>query len=376
MRPLLAIREAGLTAWSAKVPALLVFFLAAAMCAATLLTVGRSAQAEAEVLTRLDTAGARELTVSAKAADELLPALLVEQVAGLSVVDRAVGLTTPVDAYSTAVGPGGPAVQAWQVIGELGHVAVLVSGRWPLPGEALASTGAAETLGLVDGVGSVTTATAGLVTDHSVVGTFSPREPYDAMGTGVLVATTEAPSTPATAPMAATATTLSVILTDADEAARTQSLVIAMISPPDLGKLTLTSPVGLAELRGQVAGDLGSFGRSLLLGVLGGGALLTAVVVLADVLVRRPDLGRRRALGATRSSILALVVLRTAIPAVAGAVVGSVAGVLLAARLGAAPPPSFVIGTAVLAVLAATLSTLLPAGYAATRDPVRVLRTP
>ena len=52
--------------------------------------------------------------------------------------------------------------------------------------------------------------------------------------------------------------------------------------------------------------------------------------MLADVLVRRKDLGRRRALGATRGAIISLVTLRT----------------------------------------------LGPALYAATRDPVRVLRTP
>lgn len=49
-----------------------------------------------------------------------------------------------------------------------------------------------------------------------------------------------------------------------------------------------------------------------LLGVLGAGALLVAIVVLADVFVRRKDLGRRRALG----TIVALVIARTLLPAV------------------------------------------------------------
>lgn len=44
----------------------------------------------------------------------------------------------------------------------------------------------------------------------------------------------------------------------------------------------------------QVTGDLASFGRTLLLAVLGGGALFVTIVTLADVLVRRKDLDRRR----------------------------------------------------------------------------------
>ena len=121
---------------------------------------------------------------------------------------------------------------------------------------------------------------------------------------------------------------------------------------------------------------MATFGRTLLLGVLGGGALLVAIVTLADVLVRRKDLGRRRALGATRGAILFLVVLRTLAPALLGAALGVAAGLYATSRLGAMPPWPFTLGTATLALLAASVAAIPPALYAATRDPVRVLRTP
>jgi putative ABC transport system permease protein len=98
--------------------------------------------------------------------------------------------------------------------------------------------------------------------------------------------------------------------------------------------------------------------------------------LLADVLVRRKDLGRRRALGASRGVIVGIVTARTFAPALLGAALGCASGLWVAARLGAAPPLDFVGGVAVLAVLSATFSAVPPALFAATRDPVAVLRTP
>ena len=91
---------------------------------------------------------------------------------------------------------------------------------------------------------------------------------------------------------------------------------------------------------------------------------------------RRADLGGRRGLGATRMTIIALVVLRTAYAALIGAVLGLVMGGIITGRMDALPPVDFVIGVGILSVIAALVSTLPPAVYAAHRDPVGVLRTP
>ena len=359
-------REGLATAWANKVPSVLVMFLVAVMCGATLATVGRTAAAEEQVADRLDAAGSRVLVVNDAQGQSLIPGVVVEQAAGLSVAERAVGVVIPVDVTNSVVGAGGTRVPAWAVVGDLSDVATLERGRWPGPGEALVSARGQLALGMDDPVGSVTLASTTEVLDYNVVGSFTPREPFTDYAAGVLIA----------APDGAVADSLHVVVTDSQVAATAQRAVLGLIAPPTFEAVTVQSPVSLAQLQEEVAGDLTTFGRSLLFGVLGAGALLVAIVVLADVLVRRTDLGRRRALGATRSVIIALVLGRTLAPAVLGAALGATAGLWVAARYSAAPPLEFTAGTATLALLAALASAVPPALFAATRDPVRVLRTP
>ena len=82
----------------------------------------------------------------------------------------------------------------------------------------------------------------------------------------------------------------------------------------------------LAAGNATITGELAGLGRSLLLLILGAGAFFVAIVVLADVLIRRRDLGRRRTLGIGRADLVLLVAVRTAAPAVLGAVVGAGTG--------------------------------------------------
>lgn len=368
MRPWLVLREAAATAWAAKVPSALVLLLVAVMCAATITTVGRTAAAEQQLVDRLDEAGSRVLSVADARGEGLLPPTVVDQASALSTVERGVGALIPIDVVNGVVGQGGTRVPAWGVHGDLRAVAELTGGRWPGPGEAVVSAPAMAQLGLEDPVGWVAGASTTVVSEWSVVGSFTPREPFDDYATGVLYVA------PADQPV----DTVHVVLADASSAQVTQAQVIALIAPPTMDALTVTSPVSLAQLQAQVTGDLAAFGATLLLGVLGGGALLVAIVVLADVLVRRKDLGRRRALGATRVTIVGLVVARTVLPALLGAGLGVGAGLLAVSRIGAgvAPPADFSVGTATLAMASAMVAAIPPALYAATRDPVRVLRTP
>lgn len=366
MRPLVLIREALATTWANKVPTTLVAFLVTVMCATTLATVGRTAAAEQQVDQRLDAAGSRVLIVADTSGNQLLPEAVIDQAAGLSTTERAIGEVIPVDVVNGVVGPGGTKAPAWQIVGDPAAVAILTAGRWPGPGEALVSTEALTTLGMDDPTGWVAGSTTQDARDYSVVGSFTPREPFTDYATGILIA----------APEGTVSDSLHVVVTDSGLAQTAQDTVVALIKPQRFEDVTITSPVTLAELQDQVAGDLDSFGRTLLLGVLAAGALLVAIVVLSDVLVRRKDLGRRRALGATRGIILALVITRTLVPALLGAALGVGIGLALAGQYDAIPPGQFTVGTATLAVLAALTSAVPPALYAATRDPVRVLRTP
>ncbi|WP_156837332.1 hypothetical protein [Nesterenkonia alba] len=95
MKPLELVREALASAYASKVPTLLIGFIVAVMCAATLATVGRTAAAEAQLDERLDSAGARVLTISEPShqTQELINPTVVQQVDRLSLTERAVGMS-------------------------------------------------------------------------------------------------------------------------------------------------------------------------------------------------------------------------------------------------------------------------------------------
>jgi putative ABC transport system permease protein len=355
------LAEALASARAQRVPSLLVATLVAAMCLSTVLTVGRSAAAQAQVAVRLESAGSRELQIIDARDHQFLTPLVVGQVRSLSTVERAVGLGVPHDVVNAALGRGGAQVTAWTANGDLADLVTLAAGRWPGPGEAMVSVAAQRTLGMAVPVGAVIAENG---TVSAVVGSYRVRSPFGDLD-GVLVAD---PTSSAHA--------LRVVAVDAASAPVTQQAVLAVLARADLSELSVTSPVTLADVQSDVAGDLSSFGHGLLLLVLGVGALLVSVVVFADTLVRRSDLGRRRALGATRAFLIVMVVLRTAAAAVAGAVVVLAVTVVLTRAGSLDVPASFVGGTTILAVLAGSAASMPPAVIAAWQDPVRVLRTP
>ncbi|MFF1530922.1 FtsX-like permease family protein [Cellulomonas sp. NPDC058312] len=97
----------------------------------------------------------------------------------------------------------------------------------------------------------------------------------------------------------------------------------------------------------------------------------------AGVAGRRRDLGRQRALGASRSAIVALVVLQSAVAGAAGAVAGTAAGTLLVLQTsGRVLPWGFAAGVVVLSGVVGVVGAVPSAVLAARRDPVRILRVP
>jgi putative ABC transport system permease protein len=354
------LRESWAATRSRLVPGLMVAALCAGMCAATLATVGRTAGTEADVLARLEQAGSRQLVVIDRVAGGWLTDTVVASVAALSCVERAVGLTPAADVRSGSLPGGGTPVPAWGVVGSIAAVADIVSGRQPGPGEAVASRAALRALGHDGPTGYVVQGDS----EYPVVGVFEARQPFTDLADGILVS----------APPGVRAVQLHVIAATAPAVGVTEQLTLAIIAARLPSDLAVQSATGLADLQAGIAGDLTVFSRQLLLLVLGSGALLTAVVVLADTLVRRADLGRRRALGASRAVIVALVVLRGLMAGLAGVVVGTAGALIALHQWGVAVPASFTAGTAVLALLVTVLASLGPALYAALRDPVSVLR--
>ena len=75
----------------------------------------------------------------------------------------------------------------------------------------------------------------------------------------------------------------------------------------------------------------------------------------------------RRALGATRATIVALVVFWAGFAATAGVLVGTATGLVIGGQLGVAVPADFGVGVAVLALMTSVTAAVPPAFFAATR---------
>lgn len=356
------IREAAASAWAAKVPSLLVAVVTAAMCFVALMTVGQTAASRAAVEASIEGAGARTLIVRDTTSDQgFINTRTLSAVSALSSVQSSLALGLPFDSVNGRIGQGGTLVTTWPVHGDLPHAVTLTRGRWPQPGEAIVSTSAQTKLGLPEPVGYLLSGTV----QYPIVGQFGAASPFDDLAGGALV----------NANTTDTASELRVVISSITAAPQTQIAVLGILAPSDPTGISVQSPLGLAELTRSLNSQLASSARSLLLLILATGGLFVAAVVLSDVLVRRRDLGRRRTLGATRADLALLVTTRAALPAGIGAILGSGIATFITNQSGFAPPLDFTAAVAVLAILTAAAAAIAPAGYAATRDPVQVMRT-
>lgn len=134
---------------------------------------------------------------------------------------------------------------------------------------------------------------------------------------------------------------------------------------------------GLLAARDAVHNEFGSLAPTLLAALLVGTGTCVAAGALAGVLARRRDYGRRRALGASREAIGALVAVHAIALSVAGAAAGTGGAVLFLIATGSsAPPLDFLVAVVTAAVTIGSAASVLPAVAAARREPLRELRVP
>ncbi|MDM4763715.1 permease [Galbitalea sp. SE-J8] len=340
----------------------MIALLVAAACATTILTVGRATAAEAQLESRLDSAGARLINVQDVSGDNLIQSGTITILDGFSTVERTFALSLPVDAETGAQGAGGTRIPVWEMRGTITDAVALTRGRLPGQGEAIISATAARAAGLDAPVGIVTAGT----NIWAVVGFYVARAPFGDLDTGIVAPANPVSSTPQLYLVARSSADVQAAAND----------VRSVIAPVESNELAFTVPSTLAELQASLGADLGGLGHALLLLILAAGSLLVAIVVFADTLVRRTDLGRRRALGMPRNTLVAFILIRTASSATGGSILGCITGVVLLLPSGAFPPLPFVLATGALAAIVAPTAALFPAAAAALRDPVTVLRTP
>lgn len=343
----------------------------ATACFAVLVTTGQAAANEARVVEEVDSAGTRLIALSDDGgAAGILPEA-PGRLAALSDVTWALGLGAAADVTNPALPTGRAAARP--MVGELLADVLLVRGRRPQPGEAIVGSTAAAALSLGPGLGRVEAkdgAAAGIGSAPiAVVGVFDATGPLAFLDDVVLVAVEPGDLD--------TLRYVYVMARDAAVVDRLESVLASSTPALHTTALTVETPRGAIALRDVIAGRLGAASRQLMALIMGVGAVIIAVTVLSAVVARRRDLGRRRALGATRSTLVATLLGQVTVGVVAGVGVGVGAGLaVLAATTGSWPTWRFVVGVAGLSVLVALVTAAPIATYAAYRDPLRILRVP
>ena len=341
---------------------------ALAMCVSVLLTTGRSAATEQRVLGEVDRGGARLITMTWRDAEGGIDPAAVERIGSIAQVEWVYGLSAALDMRNLGI-PGGGACPAKFVIGDLpaGYARMTV-GRPASPGEGLTTASASRCLGLAYPSGSIaTTARHEQGLSFGIVGELEVSGLLEGLTGYAILAAREAPS-------AASITALARSTRDVPSVARAMAELSGANSRLSL---TVETSAALAELDVVLQRELADSSRVIGLTVLLGGMAFAGLALMLSVGSQRRDFGRRRALGASRSMLIVLVLLEATIPAIIGATVGTVLGTcIVLLTSGETPGPQFVLSVPVLTVLAVVVGALPAALTAAIRDPVAILRVP
>lgn len=349
-------RESFLMMIAQKAASIVTATLVMGMCLAVLLTAGKAEGSQQAVLSTIDASGTRSIVVQA-GSDAGITSEIVGQISAIEGIEHVVALGAVQDVRNALL-PDGTPIPLRDYWGDgLGMVR---------NNEAVASQTALLMLGMELPVGSVRnssgvdTAVVGRIPDPSFLESFEPllltpraATDVDVVGAVVIVVTEAALVTPIT------------------------EVITPLVMGTEPGQVSISSSQQLALLRDSIDKQLGTLGSTLTLGSLILTATLVMVVQLALVLLKRRDWGRRRALGANRFTIIALIVTHTGMLAVIGATIGVIMSLLVLQIWGdPLPSVSYLGATMVLAIAVSVFGAIFPAVIASYRDPITELRVP
>ena len=356
------VREAVASLRGQAVSTILTFLVVAGMITAVLLTSGRSIAAEQQVLSSIDQAGSRSITVRAEPDSGVTTAFL-DRVASIQGVSWVGAFSQIIDGHNSDLASA-PSVPLRRLYTS-DPTAVGLPER-PLEQTAYASPSALRLLGMPYGSGAIS-----LTTGETI---------------GVVPAATEVPFLVDFEPLVLMPATftgeerVSVVVVIAERpglVAPLTEVVGSLLSPDNPDKVAITTSRALAELRAIIETQLATFSRGLVLVLVAAASIVIGALQAGLVILRRKDFGRRRALGASRSLIVTLVLLQTLIVTLAGVAGGvGAAYALLFASGDSQPGWTFVGAVTLLTMTAALLTSLVPAVLASRREPVRELRIP
>lgn len=350
---------AARSARSQPVLTAIVALIAAAVVAITLATAGRAVAAERAVLARFDALDITVVQVLDDTGEAGLDAADVGRVRRMTGVDWAIGIGPVVDVR--LAGLRGEPVPSRVVVGSSDLLRV----DNPAAGQAYVASASRTALGLTAASGAVETADGNQI---PVTGSFTATGPLTSISDSVVVV-----DDAYTGPIRR----LYLDVADPENIVAIAAAVAHVVGDRDGNRPRVEVSDDVALIRSAVRGELGGVSRVVVLQALAAGLVLGAITIFAGVQARRRDFGRRRALGATRGQLAALVVLQMLLVAIPGAAVGAVVGAVAAHRLAETWPGwSYPLAVAVLTVVAVAVAALPPAVVAAYRDPVEAIRVP
>ncbi len=365
MRPVAVLREAAASARSQPVASVLTILMVAGMILAVLLTTGRTVGAAREVISSIDDAGTRSIVIRADDSAGITSDVL-DRIDTIEGIEWDGAFSAAIDATNTLVTDGTrvPVRYAYgDDLAQLGIAAVS-----PLPGQVgYGSSQALTELGLVDGVGSITV-TNGL--SYTIAGRIDTPDYLQDLEPLVLIPRPDATGTESVNLIVVIARSPALVASVADA-------VTSVLAATDSTKVAVETSETLAQIRQLVQGQLGTFSHGLVLAILALTSVLVAVLLYGLVTMRRKDFGRRRALGASRSFIVTLLLTQTALLALTGTIAGTTAGAAVIVFSGdPLPGADFIAAVAFLGVLTSLLAALVPAVIASRKEPIRELRVP
>lgn len=358
------MREAFAAARTQVVATSLTVALVMGMIVVTMLTTGRSVAAEQAVLQSIDDAGSRTIRVRATEAAGITTSVL-ERIRHIDGVEWAVAVSSASDATNARI-PDGARLPIRAVYGDLQGLGIRELRR---PGRevAYASRQAMMMFGFIDGSGELAISSGANVVvggELTVPSELSALEPLTLVARDV---------DDGMEPVG-----LVVVIADHPELVEPVSrAVLSVLGTDDPGGVEVETSQTLADVRGLVDARLRSYSRGLVLGTLVVTDALVAAILTGLALLRRKDFGRRRALGATRRDIIALVVTQTAFTTAAGITLGFAVSTALVLAFGdVLPGLAFTAALGVLVFVSTCAAALAPAVFASRRDPVIELRMP
>lgn len=152
------------------------------------------------------------------------------------------------------------------------------------------------------------------------------------------------------------------------------------LHPQDPSEVVVDVPPDPVALRGRISTDTKNLLLALAVVTLAGGALGIANTMLISVMERMPEIGVRRALGASRQNIASLFLVESMIVGSSGGLMGTAVGILLGALLSFLRSWPYVLPPAILMapLLGTTVGVvagLYPSVRASTANPVDSLRS-